>query len=76
MTNKTFEENMSELETIVSALEKGNVPLEEAMEQFKQGVSLSKELEKTLNNAEKTLTKVMNDDGTEKNIDETKLDME
>lgn len=76
MANKTFEENMQELETIVSELEKGNVPLEEAMEKFKHGMNLSNELEKTLTNAEKTLTKVMSDDGSEKNIDETKLDME
>ena len=48
---KTFEENLADLEEIVTNLESGNVPLEEAMEKFKKGVTLSKELEKTLSDA-------------------------
>lgn len=76
MENKTFEENMNELEKIVEELEKGNVPLEEAMEKFKVGVTLSKKLEKTLATAEQTLTQVVMDDDSQKNIDETTLDLE
>ncbi|AYE38529.1 exodeoxyribonuclease VII small subunit [Companilactobacillus zhachilii] len=62
---KTFEENLADLEAIVSNLESGNVPLEEAMEKFKKGVTLSKELEKTLSDAEATVTKIMTKDGQE-----------
>lgn len=62
---KTFEDNLADLEEIVTNLESGNVPLEEAMEKFKKGVSLSKELEKTLNDAQATVTKVMQKDGSE-----------
>ncbi|GAB5057484.1 exodeoxyribonuclease VII small subunit [Companilactobacillus alimentarius] len=65
---KTFEENLADLEAIVTNLESGNVPLEEAMEKFKKGVTLSKELEKTLSDAEETVTKVMTKDGEEINI--------
>lgn len=65
---KTFEENLADLEAIVSNLESGNVPLEEAMEKFKTGVTLSKELEKTLSNAEATVTKIMTKDGQEINL--------
>ncbi len=65
---KTFEENLADLEAIVSNLESGNVPLEEAMEKFKTGVALSKELEKTLSDAEATVTKIMTKDGQEINI--------
>ncbi|TGD21711.1 exodeoxyribonuclease VII small subunit [Companilactobacillus suantsaicola] len=65
---KTFEENLADLEEIVTNLESGNVPLEEAMEKFKKGVTLSKELEKTLSDAEETVTKVMTKDGEEINI--------
>ncbi|AUI71426.1 exodeoxyribonuclease VII small subunit [Companilactobacillus alimentarius] len=65
---KTFEENLADLEAIVTNLESGNVPLEEAMEKFKKGVTLSKELEKTLSDAEETVTKVMIKDGEEINI--------
>ncbi|HJF86466.1 MAG TPA: exodeoxyribonuclease VII small subunit, partial [Companilactobacillus farciminis] len=60
---KTFEENLADLEEIVKNLETGNVPLEEAMEKFKKGVTLSKELEKTLSEAEETVTKIMTKDG-------------
>lgn len=65
---KTFEENLADLEAIVNNLESGNVPLEEAMEKFKKGVTLSKDLEKTLSEAEATVTKIMTKDGQEVNI--------
>lgn len=65
---KTFEENLADLEAIVTNLESGNVPLEEAMEKFKKGVTLSKELEKTLSDAEETVTKIMTKDGQEINM--------
>ncbi|HGH9972017.1 TPA: exodeoxyribonuclease VII small subunit [Streptococcus pyogenes] len=62
---KTFEENLQDLETIVNKLENGDVPLEEAISEFQKGMLLSKELQKTLQAAEKTLVKVMQADGTE-----------
>ncbi|CAH0418556.1 exodeoxyribonuclease VII small subunit [Periweissella ghanensis] len=60
---KTFEENLTDLEAIVTRLERGDVPLEEALTQFQAGVGLSQELQKTLAEAEKTLTKMINDQG-------------
>ncbi|MEY8699649.1 exodeoxyribonuclease VII small subunit [Streptococcus ferus] len=66
---KTFEENLQELEAIVSKLENGDVALEEAISEFQKGMVLSKELQKTLENAEKTLVKVMQADGTEAELD-------
>ena len=62
---KTFEQQLQKLEQIVNNLEKGNVPLEEAMAQFKEGIDLSNTLRKTLNDAEETLTKVINSNGEE-----------
>ena len=62
---KTSEQQLQELEQIVNNLEKGNVPLEEAMAQFKEGIDLSNTLQKTLNDAEETLTKVINSNGEE-----------
>lgn len=61
----TFEDNLVELEKIVTELEQGDVPLEKALTQFQNGVKLSSKLQKTLENAEKTLTSVMNDSGEE-----------
>ncbi|MTD37619.1 exodeoxyribonuclease VII small subunit [Erwinia sp. CPCC 100877] len=56
---KTFEESLAELEQIVQRLERGDVPLEEALAAFQEGMALSKQCQDTLENAEKTLAKVM-----------------
>ena len=62
---KTFEENLAELEAVVTKLEQGDVALEEALSEFQKGMQLSKSLQKTLKEAEETLGKVMQADGTE-----------
>ncbi|CYU46367.1 TPA: exodeoxyribonuclease VII small subunit [Streptococcus suis] len=62
---KTFEENLAELEGIVTKLERGDVALEEALTEFQKGMVLSKDLQKTLAESEKTLVKVMQADGSE-----------
>ncbi len=62
---KKFEENLADLEVIVQKLEKGDVALEEAIAEFQKGMKLSKELQASLDKAEKTLVKVMQADGTE-----------
>ncbi|HGA1359343.1 TPA: exodeoxyribonuclease VII small subunit [Streptococcus suis] len=66
---KTFEENLAELEGIVTKLERGDVALEEALVEFQKGMVLSKDLQKTLAEAEKTLVKVMQADGSEAEMD-------
>ena len=62
---KKFEENLADLEAIVQKLESGQVPLEEAISEFQKGMKLSKDLHATLDQAEKTLVKVMQADGSE-----------
>ena len=61
----TFEQDMKNLEEIVKKLEQGDIPWEEAVEKFKQGIDLSKKLQNTLLQAEETLTKVIDDNGDE-----------
>ncbi|MFC6168999.1 exodeoxyribonuclease VII small subunit [Loigolactobacillus jiayinensis] len=61
----TFEKNLEALNAIVTNLEQGDIPLEQALTEFQKGVTLSKTLQDTLTNAEKTLTKMMTEDGTE-----------
>ena len=68
-TKKTFEENLQDLEAIVTKLETGDVSLEDAIAEFQKGMALSKDLQKTLEDAEKTLVKVMQADGTETEMD-------
>lgn len=47
-----FEECLQKLETIVDELEKGNLPLEQALKLFEQGVELSNSCRKELEAAE------------------------
>ncbi|HCM89328.1 MULTISPECIES: exodeoxyribonuclease VII small subunit [Vagococcus] len=62
---QTFEASLAELEEIVKQLETGEVPLEDALDQFQKGIELSKLCQDTLTNAEETLTKIMSEDGQE-----------
>jgi Exodeoxyribonuclease VII small subunit (EC 3.1.11.6) len=48
-----FEEAMSRLETIVSELEKGDLPLDESLKIFEEGIKLSKTCLKMLDDAER-----------------------
>ena len=61
--------NLQDLEAIVTKLETGDVALEDAIAEFQKGMALSKDLQKTLEDAEKTLVKVMQADGTETEMD-------
>ncbi|WP_027107756.1 exodeoxyribonuclease VII small subunit [Lacticigenium naphthae] len=62
---KKFEDSLNELEGIVDNLERGDIPLEEALDSFKKGITLSKKLKKTLQDAEETLTKIVDENGEE-----------
>ena len=64
-----FEEELTELQTIVNNLEKGDIPLEDALEQFKAGKKLSNDLNKKLTEAEETVAKLIDSDGTEHTLD-------
>lgn len=68
--NLKFEEAMQQLEQIVAQLEQGDVPLEEALDQFQKGVALSKLCKDKLENAEMTLTKIVNENGEETIFDQ------
>ena len=67
--DKKFDENFADLEAIVQKLANGDVALEEAIAEFQKGMQLSKDLQKTLDQAEKTLVKVMQADGTETDME-------
>jgi exodeoxyribonuclease VII small subunit len=48
-----FEDGLKKLESIVSTLGDGKIPLDEALALFKEGLSLTKELSKRLDEIEK-----------------------
>ena len=60
-----FEEQLNNLEQIVTNLENGNVPLK----QFQEGVKISRDLDKKLTSAEETVAKLIDSDGTEHKLD-------
>lgn len=64
----TFEEQLKQLQDIVTKLEGGNVPLEDALNQFQEGVKLSRELEQKLNDAEKIVAKLIDKYGNVKQL--------
>lgn len=51
-----FEDSMTRLEEIVSLLEKGDAPLEQAMTLFEEGAKLLRECTKQLDEAEQKVT--------------------
>jgi len=55
----SFEEDLSRLEEIVTALEAGKLPLDESLRQFEAGVGLVRKCEKTLNDAERKIEILM-----------------
>lgn len=64
-----FEEQLNSLEKIVTNLENGNVPLEDALKEFQEGVKISRELDKKLTSAEETVAKLIDSDGTKHELD-------
>jgi exodeoxyribonuclease VII small subunit len=61
----TFEESLKKLESIVDQLEKGDLPLEESLKLFEEGVSLSAVCKKEIDEAEgKVQSLIKKRDGT------------
>ena len=57
----TFEQSLNDLERIVKQLEEGDMPLEESLKLFEQGVKLSRECRDRLTNAERRIEVLMKD---------------
>ncbi|CAM3992406.1 exodeoxyribonuclease VII small subunit [Mesobacillus thioparans] len=58
-----FEQAMNQLESIVEKLEEGDVPLEEAISFYKEGMELSKLCHDKLKNVEEQLAQIITEDG-------------
>ncbi len=59
MSEKTFEQAISELEKIVEELEQGDLALEESLKKFEAGLKLSKLCQDKLNQVEQKLKKLV-----------------
>ena len=62
MAKKTFEQAMEQLEKIVQDLESGDLPLEKAIKKFGDGIKLSKYCNAKLDESEKRITMLMQDE--------------
>lgn len=61
---KSFEENLVNLEEIVKKLESGDTPLDDAIKDFNEAMNLAKLCDEKLKNAEESLAKIVKEDGT------------
>ncbi|MBU2923252.1 exodeoxyribonuclease VII small subunit [Colwellia sp. 4_MG-2023] len=63
LENLSFEESLSELDTIVQNLEQGNLDLEESMALFERGLTLSKLSQNKLQTAEQKVKILLEQNG-------------
>lgn len=70
----TFEEALTELESVTRAMEHGDLPLDELMKQYARGVELAAVCKAALTDAEKAMDAVLVEQGGE--IEELRLEIE
>ena len=70
--NKSIEARLIELEAILEELESGELELDQALKRFEQGVKLSRECQKTLEDAEMKIKILMDNElkETDENLDQ------
>ena len=61
--NGNFEESMKKLEDIFIELENGNLNLDESVNKFEEGMKIAKQCNKILEEAEKKITILLENDG-------------
>lgn len=59
----SFEESLNNLEEIVKKLETGEVPLDDAINEFNNAMKLAKSCDDKLKSAEEAITKLVSDTG-------------
>ena len=63
MENLSFEESLEKLEEIVKKLEDGDVPLDDAIDEFNKAMQLVKICNNKLSAAEESIAKIVQDNG-------------
>ena len=63
MEDLSFEESLEKLQEIVDKLESGDVPLDDAIDEFTKAMELVKLCNNKLNNAEEAIAKIVKDNG-------------
>ncbi|WP_407392602.1 exodeoxyribonuclease VII small subunit [Methanobrevibacter sp.] len=63
MQDLSFEESLEKLEEIVNRLENGDVPLDDAIDEFNNAMKLVKVCNEKLNVAEESIAKIVKENG-------------
>ena len=63
-TTPVFEQSLSDLQALVERLESGDLSLEESLATFEQGISLTRECQSALQNAEQRINVLLEQNGT------------
>jgi|TARA_R110002124_G_scaffold51490_1_gene148892 exodeoxyribonuclease VII small subunit len=63
--NLSFEQSLTELETIVAHLEQGEVSLDDALKQFERGIKLVRQSQAKLEQAQQKVSILLNEDDAE-----------
>ena len=67
-TKKTFEERLERLEELGDEIRRSDIPLDDAIKAFEEGIKLARDLEKDLDKIESRIEILMN--GPEAELDE------
>ena len=71
-----FEDALARLETIVSELEKGDLPLNDSLKMFEEGIKLSKTCLKMLDEAERKVEIMVQDKDGKKRVEAYSIEEE
>ncbi|MCL1112913.1 MULTISPECIES: exodeoxyribonuclease VII small subunit [Shewanella] len=63
--NLSFEQSLAELETIVAHLEQGEVSLDDALKQFERGITLVRQSQTKLEQAQQKVSILLNENDVE-----------
>ena len=63
MEENNFEKSMENLENIVTELEKGELNLDESVKKFEEGMKIAKQCNTILEDSEKKITILLEEDG-------------
>ena len=64
-----FEESLASLESLVTAMEDGDLSLEESLQAFEKGIRLTRECQSALQKAEQKVQVLINENGDPEQID-------
>lgn len=65
---KTFEEQLGQLELLVAQMEQGGLPLEEMIKAYEEGIKLENQLQKVLEETKGRLTLIQKKNGIEEEL--------